>query len=448
MGTDRKKRLIKLGPEALADALLEMAQDIDAVDDLVERLLATPKENIKRYKAKLDGFKRRQRFIAWNEAAAYAHELQMMLEGLKSGVDNPQTGVELLAAFYRADSAVFEQCDDSGGDVGDVFHSEAKELFVDYASKCTDKQWVSNLVFDLNRDNGYGVRDILVDCAADYLPESTIRDLIKKFQTAAGKETVEYRKRDCLMCVESLAKQIKDAPLFEKTRIASWGKLNTAAFLDIGRVYLDCGDTETALSCLQRVPAEESFQADERDQLLLEIYGKMGDTKEQTDIARRIFKRHRSTNALANLLEIIGQDQKDAVIKDEVTDILKDTSLSHSDALFLIEAGYLDAAETYILQRSDQINGDFYNGLIPMTEAMEAACRWLCTSIIFRALLDSILRRGQTKTYSHGVRYLKQLDRIAELISDWQGFQNHTSYMKNLRQKHGRKRSFWSQYEK
>jgi len=131
-----------------------------------------------------------------------------------------------------------------------------------------------------------------------------------------------------------------------------------------------------------------------------------------------------------------------------ITNILKSISLSHSDALFLVETGHLDAAETYILQRSDQLNGDFYSGLIPLAESMATAGRRLCASIIIRALLDSILRRGQTKTYPHGVRYLKQLDRIAEFISDWHEFQNHASYMENLRDKHGRKRSFWSQYEK
>ena len=448
MKKDRKKRLIELGPEALANALLELATRDDTADDLIERLIATPQKHIQRFKEKLAGLKRRQRFIPWNESAAFAYKLQIILEDLKSGVDDPRTGVELIATFFQADSYVFEQCDDSDGNIGDVFVFDAKERFVEYASKCKDKQWVSDLVFDLNRNNSYGVRDILVDCAADYLPKSIIQNLIKKFQTAAGNETVEYKKRDCLMSVESLAKQIKDAPLFEKTRIASWGKLNTAAFLDIARVYLDSGETETALAWLQRVPAEGHFQMADRDQLLLEIYGKMGNTSKQAEAARRIFRRRRSKNALADLLKIIGHDQKDTVIQNEVTDILKSASLSHSDALFLVETGHLDAAETYIFQRSDQLNGDFYSGLIPLAESMATAGRRLCTSIILRALLDSILRRGQTKTYAHGVRYLKQLDRIAEFISDWHEFQTHASYMENLRDKHGRKRSFWSQYEK
>ena len=448
MDPDRKKRLTEMGAEALADALLELAVHIDAADDLIERLIATPKENIQRYKAKLAGLKRRQRFISWNESAAFAHELVMLLADLKSGVDDPRTGVELVTAFYRADGAVFDQCDDSDGNVGDVFRFDAKQLFVSYAARCQDKEWLSELVFDVNRDDDYGVRDILVDCAGEYLPESMIRDLIERFQAATSRETDEYKKRHWLLGVESLARQIKDAPLFEKTRLACRGTLSAAACVDIARVYLESGDAEKALSWLQRVPAEETFQAQERDQLLLEIYGKMGDTHEQAEVAWRIFRRHRSADALADLLAVIGHDQRDAVIEGEVADLLGDTSLSHSAAIFLVEMGYMDAAETYLLDRAGQLNGDFYGGLLPLAEAMEKTDRRLCASIINRALLDSILRRAQSKAYTHGARYLKTLDRLATSVYDWRGFENHGAYVENLRQQHGRKRSFWSRYEK
>ncbi len=52
MNQDRKRQLTELGAEALADALLELAASGDAGEDLVKRMIATPKDNIKRYKAK------------------------------------------------------------------------------------------------------------------------------------------------------------------------------------------------------------------------------------------------------------------------------------------------------------------------------------------------------------------------------------------------------------
>ncbi len=437
-----------MGAEPLADALLELAAHTETAEDLIERMIATPKENIRRFKAKLADLKRRQRFISWKESASYAYKLEMLLEDLKSGVNDPQTGVALVAAFYQADDAVFEQCDDSSGNVGDVFRFDAKQIFVSYASRCQDKEWLGELVFKLNRENDYGVRDVLIDCASEYLPETVIRHLIDRFQAAAGKQSDEYKKRHWLYQVESLARQIKDAPLFEKARIASWGKLSTAACVDIARVYLENGDAKTALSWLDRISSKETFQAHEKDQLLREIYGQTGDRKKQAEVAWRTFRRHRSADALKDLLAVIGHDRRTAVIDGEVAAILEQSTLSLADTEFLIEMEHMDAAETYLLDRAEQLNGDFYNRLLPIAEAMESAARPLCASVIYRALLDSILRRARTKTYAHGIRYLKKLDSLAKSVLNWHSTTNHAVYMEHLRQKHGRKRSFWARYNR
>lgn len=151
--------------------------------------------------------------------------------------------------------------------MGDVFRHDAKEVFVEYALRCADKLKVADIIMNLNRKNGYGVRDALIDCAGDCLPEPVIRTMIARLQGLADKDNDEYVRRRHLMLIESLARQIKDAKLFEKTRIASWGKLSTAAIIDIARVYLEGGDVEAAHSWLNKIPEDETFQAYERDKL-------------------------------------------------------------------------------------------------------------------------------------------------------------------------------------
>lgn len=448
MEKNRKIRLVALGADTLADALLELAGRVAAAGDLIDQLIATPKENIQRYKAKLARLKRRQRFISWRESSAYAHDLAMLIADLRSGVVDPKAGVELLAAFYKADSAIFDRCDDSSGTVAGVFRFDAKQLFVSYASQCEDKEWLIDLVFDLDKKDGYGVRGTLVDSAVEYLPEPAIRKLIARFLDAADRKVDQYQKRIWLFSVESLARQIKDAPLFEQTRLASWGTPpSTAACVDIARVYLDSGDANQALSWLEKIPAKEGYQAHERDQLLLDIYGKFQDRGKEAAVALRIFRRHRSQDSLETLLSYIGCEQRDTVVEGEVEAISREATLSVTNAMFLLEIGRLDEAESYVLDRIDQLNGDHYSGLLPLAEAMEAAERRLCAAIIYRALLDSILRRAQTTTYSHGARYLHKLDSISSTIADWRNIVNHTVYMEDIRQKHGRKKSFWSRYD-
>jgi hypothetical protein len=447
MADPRKQKLIDLGPDALADALLNLAVHSDEADDLIEQLIATPKENVQRFKKKLSGLKHSGRFIDWREAAGFSRELEMLLQDLKAGVDDPLTGVELVAAFYEADNTIFEMCDDSSGQIGDVFRYDAKKLFVDYASRCDDKEKIAGIILKVNQEDNYGIRDTLIDCAGECLPEETIRTMIAKLQKWADKEKDEYGKRHHLRSIELMARQIKDAKLFEKTRIASWGKLNSAALIDIARVYLESGDVETAHSLLKRLPEDETYQAYERDNLLEEIYNKQENSEKLTELLYQKFRSYRSTDTLRVLLDVIGHDKYDEVIIDEVAQILKAARLRESDAEFLISVGKIDEAEAYLLKRANQLNGNYYGSLLSLAETMETKKRHLAASLIFRSLLVSILERCYAKAYSHGVSYLKKLDKLAVNISDWKEFNHHEAFKEQIIEAHGRKRSFWSKYE-
>ena len=115
MGDSRKPKLIDLGAETLAEALLDIAVYSDPADDLIERLIATPKENVQRFKKKLSSLKRSRRFVDWRGSSGFARELEMLLQDLKAGVTDPPIGVELVAAFYETDEGVLGHCDDSSG---------------------------------------------------------------------------------------------------------------------------------------------------------------------------------------------------------------------------------------------------------------------------------------------------------------------------------------------
>ncbi len=446
LGSDRKQKLIDLGAEALADALLNIAVHSDEADDLIEQLIATPKENVQRFKQKLSGMKHSRRFVDWRGAAGFSRELEMLLQDLKSGVDDPIAGVELVAAFYEADNTIFEMCDDSSGNIGDVFRYDAKELFVEYASRCEEKQKVADIILKVNQKDNYGIRGALIDCAEGCLPESIIRNMIATLQKWADKEKDEYGKRHHLRSIESLARQIKDAKLFEKTRIASWGKLNSAALVDISRVYLESGDVENAHSWLKKIPEGDTFQAYERDKLLEEIYHKQGNSEKLTDLLYQKFRSYHSTETLQALLDVIGHDKKDEVVADEVEQILKSDKLRESDAEFLIAVGKIDEAEEYLLGLSGQLDGNHYGSLLSLAETMETENRHLVTSLIYRSLLISILERGYTKAYPHGIRYLKKLDKLTLGVADWKAFNHHEAFKEQIIQAHGRKRSFWSKY--
>ena len=198
---------------------------------------------------------------------------------------------------------------------------------------------------------------------------------------------------------------------------------------------------------LERIPENEAQHEYERDRLLVDIYGQLGERKKQSDAAWRIFRIHRSGESLQELLSVIGEEHREGVLSGEVAVILEDKKLCLSDAAFLSEFDLIDELERYLLDRVEQLSGDDYYSLPPLAQTMETAECHLAATAIYRALLDSILQRGKSKAYHYGVEYLKTLDELASSIPDWRGLDDHDAYFEQLHKKHGRKYSFWSRYE-
>jgi len=453
MSTGIRNKLLALGPEILADSLLEMAGFSEEANELVERLVATPQEKVGRFKTRLTELKNSDFFYNWRYASSFARELEGLLEDLANTVQDGKTGVELVTLFFEHDRYIFESCDDSNGEVGDVFRDYATNLFAGYAADCQDKKWLGQRLIKLFAGNDYGVRDYLLEAAGSSMPAEELRTLAKQFEWRAKKEKEKYQQRSWYRGVEELASQLGDAPLFEKARLASWGgSLNTAACLDIAKVYLQYGEPQKALAWVERDEEPTSFMEDKRDKLLQAIYTELGESTKTTEVAWKRFRSGRSLHSLDELLTVIavgtaGIDQRQRVINEQAKEILATKRFSHLDTKFLIQTKCFAEAEEYIQQSAEQLNGNFYDSLLPLAQSMEKEQRQLTATLLYRALLDSILKRGQTKSYPHGVRYLKKLDSMAKTIHDWHKFTSHDTYKKEIYLAHGRKYSFWGKYD-
>lgn len=436
-----------LGAEELAKALLDLSVHDDGARDLVESLISTSDENEKRFRAKLSELKRSQRYIPWDESPRFAKKLNQLLLDLQIGIKDFCKGAKLVIEFYETDQANFECCDDSSGYVGDVYRATAVEVFVNYANRCDDKNWIVNLLIDLNRNDEYGVRISLVEHASDFLSEESIRDMAARMQALANHEFEQYRRRHWLHCIETLAMQIRDAEMFEKAHLASHDNVSTAACIAISKAYLAADRAKVALDWLLRISPEESIMVDECELLLFEVHTVLSNLKEQQKIAWRIFRRSRNVASFERLLNVVGEDQRGKILDSEISEILKSERFSYSDAEFLIQLGRMDEAEAFILEHSGQIDGALYYTLLPMAQAMEKSVKWSAATVLYRSMVDSILLRARAKTYSHGVNYLRKLVGLSRYISEWKAIESHVEYLERLRRKHGRKTSFWREFE-
>ncbi|HDL85814.1 MAG TPA: hypothetical protein ENH11_05775 [Candidatus Acetothermia bacterium] len=444
---DLRERLIKLGAPRLADALIYISSYTKGGTEYVQAMLLTPDEAEKRFKSKLSGLKRRRKYVGWNEAQDFALELKLIIASLREGMPKPKRGLQLVADFFSLDGRILDRCDDSSGEIGYVFRFDARNLFISYASRCSDKRFVSDLLLKLYEHDDYGVRTELVAKASHFLPEEEMRDLVANIlERAKSEEPGSYEADGWWIAAQMLARQLHDPGLFERAKLAADQKLSSPTCMDIAVVYLENGDPEMALFWMERIPPTDRFRADLQDRLLYSIYERLGDKEKMAERAWSMFLNNRNRDTLDMLLRALGESERERVIEEQTQQIMAGEGLSYIDAEFLMDVGRIDNSAEYLFRYRDQLDGDSYSVLVPLAKSLEAGGRFLVASIVYRALLESILARAQSRYYHHGVRYLKKLDTLSLVIDDWRGLPSHEEYRKTLLEEHKRKRSFWSKY--
>lgn len=218
MEAEKRKKLVRLDPEILADALLELAEHDKMEERLVKRLTSEPDDIIKSIRRKISGLKRRKKFIHRKESRSFAAELDHLLEDLEQAKPDPVVGMLLIASFLETDQAVFGNCDDSFGYIGDVYRFGARSLFTRYASSCTDKNQVLDVLIKTYSNDPYSVREGLIDKGLEMLGEEAVNNAIHLFELLSEEEEDEYKKGHYFRAIESLARQTGNAELFERIR--------------------------------------------------------------------------------------------------------------------------------------------------------------------------------------------------------------------------------------
>ena len=439
-----KQTLINLGAERLAEELLSLAERSQTAADRIDYITSSRRENLDRFEVQLDELCDGT-FYDWRSVDEYAYQLSQLLSSLKESIDDSCEGVKRVRNFFERDSSIMESCDDSGGTVGMIFSVDATDCFVHFSKTCERKEFVAQQLLELVLDDQYGVRDEIIDHAVDFLPEQWLRWMVEQLQSEDEEDNWSTTQR--LILLQSIARQLKDARLFEEVTLRR--TLSFTSCLDIAQVYLENGDAVQAESWVERAnlefPSEHNFRSYDYQSIRREICCQLGDREGEERLAWEIFRSNRSVERLDELLQTLGEEQRETVIAGEIALILQSSheSLVESDASFLLQLGNNDAAEQYLMKRIALLNKVDY---ITLTEWVgQLVKRPLLASLIYRELLNDILKRGYTKAYHYGVDYWFQLQKLSPQVSGWKPHLTHHQYQQQVHQEHGRKHSFWKQ---
>jgi len=442
----RADQLTTFGAKRLAKFILKLGSEVEGLDERIEAFLVSDKSEDAAQLAKqlMASLRRSRQFYGYARASELAGRLAQILDVIDTAVltVSPAVALKLIVRFMEGEDHAFESADDSDGVIGDVFR-RACGLFVEAAKSLPSADTLPVLKQLLAEDH-YGVRYHLLKGVGQFLDNAHLEAFIGETQallTAGGEPARGARLR-----LLAIAESIRDPVLYEQATYAGCERgMPPNIAVDVARHYLEAGRPREAL---ERLPANadglRAFTHDYFD-MRVRILAELGDSDALRAAlwARFLCAPERDTfEEMLAAEPLENREPRRISALEEVRVRLPVQEQSE----FFAEIGDLETCASIILSAPEKLNGDLYFFLVPMAERLEAA-HPLAAYLVYRALLESILRRAVPKTYHHAARYWEILRSLGSRIEDWKGLEPLQTFRGRIGREHARKKAFWAKVE-
>ena len=487
LNTEQKKYLSQLPKTALVDFVADVYGVDKMLDKKIERLLlkSDKPKLIKKLTTALKGLRRRRKFVDYWESSEFATELQHLASDVMSLYpEQPQQCLALLELFIESTNASLERADDSNGYIGDVYR-KLTSSWLTVASTCYEQEkqsipvderdilshaWVKK-VKALADDNEYGTKDNLLENIDQLLSESEIRGLITDYQQEreiiqtkkANKDTLNYSQNSPLhddvfsinyekmvieIAIKSLARALGDVDLFETLffEMQEVRPVHPRRLEELLTFLLDQAAFDKALHYLNGEWQSDSL-LDKVGRLdwLSNLYHMQKDTDALMEVLGEAFELQSSPGRLKAIMAVATPAEQAYWRKRAHKLAEKQESVVMATSL-LLEIGEVALASQVAVARHAQFADVHYGALTGMLKELPAETD-LLQVIIYRSLLNDILNSSRSKAYGHAARYLNLLINLDTVISrspkSYSELATHKEYLLALKDKHGKKRSFW-----
>ncbi|MCW2283162.1 hypothetical protein M2323_000932 [Rhodoblastus acidophilus] len=448
------ENLVALGTEKLAQIILDETKANAPFRKKVNAALAGakgPEAVAALIDRRLAALEKARAMVAWEKEKDFAADLAATVETIAKELAQAAAAMALerLLRFVDTHAKVFERIDDSSGRIQDVYWRAAKAA-PELAQKLPEGEragLAKRLTKSLDLDT-HGLGAEIAIAIAPLLPGPALaawdRELAK-----AGPEDHFIRVRqavadargdlDAFLILEAQRPAWSQNPLRAAERLLAAGRLDEA--LDWARrdhrggvAYASSADV--AEGRIRRLHDVERVALEAR------ILEAQGDKPSAQTLRWQAFAETLDPAPLRDYLQKLGDFEEDDELARAFAHVEASRQL-YSALAFFIAWPHLDRAAKLVAAKAGQWDGQHYGALGRAASALEEKFP-LAASVLYRALLDDILKRGKSQAYGHGARYLAQLETLAAEIEDWGGIADHAAYVTELRKSHGRKYGFWS----
>ena len=495
LDAEQRQALAKLSKSTLVNFVAEVQGVDKLLDKKIERLLLqsdTPKL-IKKLTSNLKGLRRRHAFVEYWKVSEFVTELQYLADDIMSLYpEQLETCLNLLELFFESSNSSLQRCEDNG-EVAKAYGSAA-ESWLTVASRCykdeklslpLDEQdilsqaWqqkVKSLIDDNDYGFGhiYGTKEALIEGIGELLSESEISGLIDDYEqyyeglfeqdssTAIKDQSKKLsynhnranhqEKLKTEVTLIELVKALGNVALFEKvySRIYPKDNMTTQQLSELLQFMLDHKAYEIAEHYLNEVWQSKNKQEQlKRLDWLSDIYSLQGNLKAQMVTLNEAFELHASPQRLKAIMAIASPSEQAKLRKlaYQLVEHQPDIILA---VMLLLEIGEIALANKIAVTRHLEFAEVHYETLTQMLRDLPESTT-LIQVIIYRSLLDDILGNARSKAYGYAVRYYKKLQKLDDSIKitadNYSSLLSHQHYIIKLRDKHGKKYSFWEQVD-
>ena len=446
--TDLARELAAVSQEQLAALVAKLSADVPDVERRVRDFLARgqPTAAVKRARARLRATLAHEMDFGWQGAATFGAELDAVLDLIEEAVlpNDGASAFRLLHDFIEHDRDAMERADDSNGEVSAPFR-RACELLAHAAPQVpageAREAWES-----LIAGNDYGCRDVLSELAATALPPVELDRLIAalraKMRAGGDKAFI------AAVTLMGVARGKHDPDLYAEAAYRGEPReRRPAVALQVAAQYLAAGRAGEAAEHLPRSAELCGGYAHDWHETNVALARAMGNADLSREALWARFCFSPDTAALHDLLAEEPEPNRPMRRNEALNFVRANISDFAGKLRLLVDAGELtEAAEAAVAERG-KLNGDLYFELVPLAEKFTAQYPKAATAV-YRALLDSILRRARPKVYRHGAAYWHQLEVLAPRVETWDPLTNHANYVSRIRTEHARKHAFWREVER
>ncbi|MGE3063419.1 MAG: DUF6880 family protein [bacterium] len=405
-------------------------------------------EIYKEIKSEIDRLRRSERFYNRFNAPTLARGIAMIESRIRSENIDIDEKIELIVKLFDSEEHFVSNCDDSDGDLGDVY-CEICSTFCLIVKNHKDRKKILLLIKKLIEKNNYGLHDELLNRLAEFMTKEEMKELYEYFMNLAISSTGDDSKNGCEKYIPiSIAESLQDAELYEKSvRILNNGELNNCYFLNIGQIHFRNNSYDKAKEWLLTLLDKGYNQKNDIYEILLDIALAENDKELAIVYAREILFDEMSKQNYDCLVKLIGKEREDELRRDLISVIEREIPIKATKLEFLTDIDALSEVNRIIITKNNNLKGYNYQPLINCAIELENKEYFLSTSLIYRALIDELLGRAIARYYIYAIRYMKKLDVLSDKVNDWMNKPNHDDYTNELRTKHGRKTAFWKKYE-